>query len=76
MNNLKLLRIKSGKSQSKLADETGLSIRTLQMYEQGHREIANARIDVLLKICIALNCGLEELISSKYGNLYNTYKGD
>jgi len=73
MNNLKLLRIKSGKSQSKLADETGLSIRTLQMYEQGHRQIAHARIDVLLKFCVALNCKLDELICPEFENLYASY---
>lgn len=73
MSNLQILRNEKGLSQSKLSEITGISIKTIQMYEQGHREISNARIDILLKFCIALDCKLEQLICPKFENLYSEY---
>lgn len=70
---LQELRKAKGLSQSKLAEAANVNIRTLQMYEEGHREIAHARIDVLLRLCTVLECKLEELISPRFGELYSEY---
>lgn len=52
-------------SQSQLAEKAGLSLRTLQHYEQGAKEFDHARIDTILKICLVLNCKLEDIIENQ-----------
>ena len=61
---LKELRLKKGLSQSQLADETGISVRIIQHYEQGSRVLDNARIDTILKFCVALDCKISEIIEN------------
>ena len=61
---LKELRQASGLSQSQLADKAGINVRVLQHYEQGSKNFDHARIDTLVKICIALNCKLEDVIEN------------
>lgn len=61
---LKEMRQSKGLSQSQLADKTGINVRTLQHYEQGSKIFDHARIDTIMKICIALNCKLEEVIDN------------
>ena len=73
---LKEIREKSGLSQSQLSKATGISLRTLQMYEQGYRNIAHARIDVMLKLCITLNCDIEDLLDDEFKSLYEQYIGE
>lgn len=60
---LKALREKSGMSQGKLAATTGLSVRTLQDYEQGRKNLNGAKLVTLLQLCSALGCKLSALIS-------------
>ena len=60
---LKELREKRGLSQGKLADAAGLSVRVLQNYEQGARNLNGAKLLTLLRICKALECKLEDLIT-------------
>ena len=60
---LKALRGASGLSQSQLAQKTGVSLRTLQHYEQGTKNLNGAHLDTLLKLCIALDCSLNALIT-------------
>lgn len=71
MTNLKALRLEIGLTQSQLSEKTGLNIRTLQYYEQGVNKIDNARLDTILKLCIALQCEIDELIEDK--NLVSLY---
>lgn len=73
MSKLQILRNEKGLSQGKLAEITGISVRTIQMYEQGYRDVTSAKIDILLKLCIALDCKLEELICPKFEKLYSEY---
>ena len=61
---LKELRQARGLSQSQLADKAGINVRVLQHYEQGSKNFDHARIDTLLKICLALNCKLEDVIDN------------
>lgn len=62
---LKELRQAKGLSQSQFSEKTGINIRTLQHYEQGSKDFDHARIDTILKACLALNCGLEDIIENQ-----------
>jgi transcriptional regulator with XRE-family HTH domain len=75
MKKLKELRKAQGLSQSQLAEKAGTNIRTLQYYEQGYKNINNARIDILVKYCLALDCKLSDLIEDpEYVNLLKKYE--
>ena len=65
-----------GLSQSQLAERAGISFRMLQNYEQGAKQIDNARLATILKICIALDCTMEEVIEKdSLFKLLRKYKG-
>lgn len=75
MKKLKQLRMATGLSQSQLAEKAGLNVRVLQHYEQGTKNFDHARIDILLKYCIALNCKLSDLIENpEYLDLLKKYE--
>lgn len=63
--NLKILRELRGISRRELADLTGISFRSIQDYEQGHKDLASAKADTLLKMSRALDCSMEDLISEE-----------
>lgn len=60
--NLKRLRLLSGLTQKELATRSGISVRTLQQFEQRQRHINNARINKLLPLSRALHCDIENLL--------------
>ena len=60
---LKEVRETAGLSQGQLAEATGISMRVLQNYEQGVRNLNGAKLVTLLKICKALQCKLHDIIS-------------
>lgn len=75
MVKLKEIRQARGLSQSKLAEKTGLNVRTLQHYEQGSKIFDHARLDTILKCAIALNCKIDDLIdNSDYLALIQEYE--
>lgn len=59
---LKALRVSSGATQLDVATRAGLNLRTYQYYEQGNKPIEGAKLETLLKICLSLNCKLDEII--------------
>ena len=61
---LKEMRQTKGLSQSQFAKKTGINLRTVQHYEQGSKNFDHARIDTILKTCIALNCKLEDILEN------------
>lgn len=65
MTKLKEIRQSVGISQKILAEKSKINIRTIQHYEQGSKVLDHARIDTILKLCIALDCSLYDLIESK-----------
>lgn len=72
---LKEMRQAKGLSQSQLAETTGINVRTLQHYEQGSKIFDHARIDTILKVCLALNCKLDDIIENQeYIDLIKRYK--
>jgi len=62
MTNLKRIRIDSGITQAALAERSGVSLRTLQDYEQGRKPINQAAAITVYRIANALDCKVEDLI--------------
>lgn len=62
MNKLQKTRNAKGLSQSQLAKASGVSVRTLQNYEIGRRELSKAPAEIVLKLAKALDSTVEELI--------------
>lgn len=52
--NLKQMRKNAGLSQSELAELTGISVRTIQQYEQRQKNINRAQVDYLVRFSRAL----------------------
>ena len=65
---LKRLRAYAGLSQSKLAAESGVALRQIQLFEQGQRDINKAQVGTVLQLSQALHCDVEDLI------LYKTHE--
>lgn len=59
---LQAARRAAGMTQPQLARAAGLSVRVLQAYETGARDIGGAKLATLLKICNALRCTLQDII--------------
>ena len=60
--NLKRLRRQAGLSQRGLAEKSGISLRTIQQYEQQKKNINKAQIDTLIPLSKALYCDVRELL--------------
>lgn len=59
---LKQYRQRAGLSQSQLAKESGVPLRTIQQYEQRQKNINMARAECVIKLAKALYCEPEELL--------------
>ena len=62
MSKLKQRRTEAGITQKELADKTEISLRTLQHYEQGTKDLTTAAAITVWKIAKALDCTIEDLI--------------
>ena len=62
MTNLKRIRGNTGLSQSGLADKSGVSIRMIQYYEQGVKDINKAAVLTVVKLADALGVDVRDLI--------------
>ena len=60
---LKTLRQQAGLSQAELAERSGVSVRTLQHYEQGAKDLRRAAGETLLSFARSLGTTVEALIS-------------
>jgi len=60
--NLKRIRTVAGITQEKLAAESGVSLRSIQMYEQRNKDINKAQAISLAKIARVLGCDVEDLL--------------
>ena len=65
MTKIKEVRTAKGLTQKELSEKSGLSIRTLQHYEQGGKNFDHARIDTLLNVCEALDCTLFDILENE-----------
>lgn len=62
---LKALRVASGHTQLEVATKAGINVRVYQFYEQGNKPIEGAKMETLVKICLVLNCKLDEIIEDQ-----------
>lgn len=60
--NLKQIRSAYGCTQADLAKMSGVSLRSIQMYEQRNKDINKANADALYRIAKVLGCSMEALI--------------
>ena len=60
--NLKIIRERAGFTQKRLAEESGVPIRTLQQYEQRQKNINKAQAEYIFKLAAVLKCKPIELI--------------
>lgn len=65
----KLKRIRSayGCSQAELARRSGVSLRSIQMYEQRNKDINKASAETLYRIAKVLGCTMENLLEKQTG---------
>lgn len=61
---LQTMRKHSGLSQKQLADKSGISLRSIQQYEQRAKDINKAAVDSVLALAKVLGCRVEDLIES------------
>jgi len=60
--NLKQIRLNYGCTQAELAKRSGVSLRSVQMYEQRNKDINKASAETLLSLSKVLGCTMEDLI--------------
>ncbi len=60
--NLKRIRTAFGVTQKELAEMAGVSLRSIQMYEQRNKDINKAQSDSLYRLAKALGCAMEDLL--------------
>ena len=59
---LKRIRMAYGYSQKKLAEMSGVNLRSIQMYGQRNKDINKAQSDSLYRLAKALGCTMEDLL--------------
>lgn len=62
---LKALRISKKATQKIVAEAANINERTFQFYEQGTKLIDNANLETILKLCLVLECKIEDIIESE-----------
>ena len=60
--NLKRIRTAYGCTQTELAKRSGVSLRSIQMYEQRNKDINKAGADTVYRLAKVLGCTVEDLI--------------
>ena len=65
--NLKRIRTTYGCSQAALAAQSGVTLRSIQMYEQRRKDINKASAETLYRIAKTLGCTIEDLIEKNGG---------
>lgn len=60
--NIKRLRTAYGCTQAELAKRAGVSLRSIQMYEQRNKDINKASAETLYRIAKVLGCSIENLL--------------
>ena len=62
MTALKKLREASGLSRREVSEICGINLRSLQDYEQEHKDITRANGELLYKLSLALGCTVEDIL--------------
>ncbi len=64
MSNLKRIREERNLTQAQLSEKSGVNLRMIQHYEQGVKDINNARGITVLKLANALECDLKDIVET------------
>ena len=64
--NLKRIRAAYGCTQAELAKRSGVTLRSIQMYEQRKKDINKASADALYRLSKVLGCSMEHLIEKTF----------
>lgn len=59
---LREIRKQKNLTQKELSQRSGVNFRSLQDYEQGHKKLASANGDILLRLSTVLGCTTEDLL--------------
>ena len=59
---LKRIRTTKGYSQKQLSELSGVSLRSIQMYEQRNKDINKAQSESLYHLAKTLGCAMEDLL--------------
>lgn len=59
---LKRLRAYYGYTQKQLSEASGVSLRMIQLYEQGQNDLSKAQADVVKSLARSLGCAMEDLV--------------
>ena len=59
---MKRIRTAYGCTQAELAKRSGVSLRSIQMYEQRNKDINKASVDTIYRIAKVLGCTMEDLV--------------
>ena len=62
-NRLKRFRKYANMTQKILSERSGVSLRMIQLYEQGQNDLSKAQVTVVLNLSKALGCDVRDLIS-------------
>lgn len=62
LSTLKRLRAYAGYTQKELSEVSGVSLRMVQLYEQGQNDLSKAQANVVLRLSKALHCTVDDLI--------------
>ena len=63
---LKELREERGLSRRKLAERSGVNLRSIQDYEQGHKKITSAKSETIYRLSLSLGCSADELLEAEF----------
>ena len=61
---LKRIRAYAGLTQKQLSDRSGVTLRMIQLYEQGQNDLSKAQAGVVMSLANTLGCNIEELLMS------------
>ena len=61
-NRLKVLRQNARLTQQELSQQSGVSLRAIQQYEQGAKDISRAAAATVLQLAQSLGCAMEDLL--------------
>ena len=62
---LRRFRTYYGLTQRQLSEKSGVTLRMIQLYEQGQNDLSKAQAKVVLALARALDCSVEELLDTK-----------
>lgn len=73
MTNLKRIRKDRGMTQAQLAESAGVSIKMVQKYEQGIKNINHAYASTAIKLALALKCNILDILEGELSNEKNYF---